>query len=112
MCDSWSDEACEVWNERTKKARKPHKCTGCGEVIAASHRYRHTTTIFDGCVSVYKHCLRCAAIVDALKDRLDPERFTEETLFLNCGEVWDDPPPEIAALAFWTPGELLVEVAR
>ncbi len=52
------------------------------------------------------HCLRCSAIVDALRPRLAFDNlFTTDTLALDCGEVWEDPPDEIAALAFVLPGE-------
>lgn len=107
MCDSWGDEPCAVWNEVAVRARKSHVCTGCRETIAAGHQYRRTTTIYDGSVDVFKHCLRCAAMVDALRGYVDSDAFTTDTLYLNCGQVWEDPPEHIAALAFWSPGEPL-----
>ncbi len=104
MCDYEADEQCPVWDEHEHIARKAHTCSGCRESIHPGHRYRRTATLFDGSWSTWKHCLRCAAMVDALRPVLG-ERFTTETLDLNCGEVWEEPPEHVAALAFLLPGE-------
>lgn len=106
MCDVWYDDYCPVWEETQVTARKAHCCDGCGETIAAAMRYRRTAVLTErgGSWLTWKHCRRCAAMVDALK-RHNPDAFGTETLDLNCGEVWDDPPPEVAALAFAMPGD-------
>jgi hypothetical protein len=104
MCDVDYDEAVKVWDELTRKARMRHQCTGCREIIEPGHVYRRTATLFDGRWTTYKHCLRCSVIVDALRLKPDHE-FGETTLLLACGEVWENPPPHIEALAFALPGE-------
>lgn len=104
MCDEAYDETCPVWDEQHRVARKQHKCSGCGETIEPGHRYMRTAALWEQAWHTWKHCQRCAAIVEALKPKLG-ECFTTETLDLNCGEVWEDPPDEVAALAFVLPGE-------
>ena len=104
MCDLEADETCPVWDESYRKARVAHECSGCGETIRPGMSYRRTAVLWDGAWSTWKHCQRCAAIVDALRVRLQ-ECFTADTLDLACGEVWHDPPEHVAALAFALPGE-------
>ena len=106
MCDE-IDETCSVWRQTYHRARKPHSCLGCHETIQPGHRYCLTTFLFDGAWDSYKHCLRCATMIDVLHERfrkmgehwrvVDPE--------LDCGDVWNDPPPEVQELAFMLPGE-------
>jgi len=104
MCDIEADSACPVWHEVQRTSRKQHDCDGCGEVIAPGNRYRRTGILWDGGWQTWKHCTRCAAILDALRPRLG-ECFTTDTLSLNCGEVWSDAPPHVAALAFMIPSD-------
>jgi len=110
MCDADGDQ-CPVWKERTRTARKPHECLGCRETIGPGHKYNETRSLFDGCWSTWKHCLRCWAMFQALAEKtreggfyvvaIDPELACGETWLANFGE----PPPEVAALAFMLPGE-------
>lgn len=102
-----------MWDETWRTARVEHSCVGCdrcddsrctGKSIKPGHRYRRTAVLFDGSWMTWKHCIRCAAMLDALRPRLR-ECFTTDTLDLSCGEVWDDPPEHVAALAFVLPGE-------
>lgn len=106
MCDDYYDdsEPCHVWDEIHPVARKSHPCHGCGESILPGHRYRRSAALYDGSWSTWKHCGRCATLIDALKDRMG--EYTTDMLDLNCGEVWDEPPPDVEALAFALPGEL------
>ena len=104
MCDFEYDESCPVWSEEHRTARRQHECSGCGEVISPGHSYTRTAVLWDGSWGTWKHCLRCSTLVAALKPRLGA-CFGTETLDLNCGEVWEDPPEHIAALAFVLPGE-------
>lgn len=102
---------CPVWSDRWVTARKEHRCAACGETIAPSHRYHVTFYVFDGSAHQTKRCERCETIFAHLSDRMeDPEEFCDERL--ACGheyrERWgEEPPPEIAALAFWLPGDPL-----
>lgn len=103
MCDDYYDEMCAVWNETHPRARTPHRCHTCKETIAPGVRYRRTATLHDGAWQRWKHCMRCAAILDALRVKLDA--FGTDTLDMACGEVWESPPEHVAALAFALPGD-------
>ena len=106
MCDGYYDDRVDVWREVERLARKAHKCHACDQAIEAGHRYRVTTVIHDGYVSTWKHCLRCAELIDVLKSRMG--EYTTDLLHLDCGEVWDNAPPEIEALAFMTSADAQV----
>lgn len=102
---------CPVWQDRWVTARKAHVCSACGETIERGNRYHTTFSVFDGIANQVKRCERCQTIFAHLSSLMtDPEEFCDERL--ACGheyvERWsEEPPPEIAALAFWLPGEPL-----
>ena len=105
---------CPVWEESSPKARVEHKCDACGETIPRGTVYSRTFYVFDGDANVTKRCPRCQVIFKHLdsriKDHGDDEEFCDQEL--NCGheygERWGtEPPEEIAALAFWRPGDPL-----
>jgi hypothetical protein len=109
----------DVETESYHKARKEHVCCACGETIRKGDRYRKTFVVFEGDVDTYKHCLRCATLMDAISKRIrDGERNYEEAVAweLDCGHTWqenfdEEPPEEIARLAFLTPDEMQRELA-
>jgi hypothetical protein len=114
MCDhgdyDGNDAEVSIW----RRARIAHECCACELPIRRGDRYHIWRTLYDGSWSTLKHCERCWAMVDALGDA----DFTGGSvmLTLNCGETWDrasggPPPPHIAALAFWLPGEPVPEPA-
>jgi|HubBroStandDraft_1064217.scaffolds.fasta_scaffold165777_2 hypothetical protein len=112
-------ETVTVYDETQRKARKSHKCDACHEAIAPGHQYYRTAILFDGSWDTYVRCERCQAIFVHLSKRILDERDQEEFCdqALNCGhsyeENWDEPPPdEIAALAFWRPGDPLPEKSK
>ena len=100
-------EYAEVYDTVDRKARKSHKCCACGETIAPGNQYTNVFYVFEGDPYTYKRCQRCQAIFKHLSSRIredgDVDEFCDDAL--NCGheyaERWnEDPPPEIAALAF------------
>ena len=101
MCDDYEGDMCDVWDETRRRARKRHECWACKEAILPGQIYQRSTVIWEGTAQSWKHCLRCAVLIDALKKRMGT--YTTEIFDLNCGEIWNDPPPEIAALAFFPP---------
>jgi len=103
MCDEGYDDTVSVWHETVRTARKEHTCRGCRETILPRNQYRVTNIVFDGTAWSRKHCLRCARVIDKLRVRMD--EYTTEILDLNCGEVWEDAPADVAALAFWIPAD-------
>ncbi len=113
-CDEYND----AYVEHTPRARKEHKCYACNETIRPGDRYRRTFVAFDGRGDSYKHCLRCAAMMDAIQEgqRKAGERDTGVALGLDCGHSWqeimdEEPPPEIARLAFMSADDMQRELA-
>jgi predicted nucleic acid-binding Zn ribbon protein len=106
MCD-WADEFATNLMRVYRVARKRHYCRACGEAIEPGQRYHVDSNVFDGNVSTWKHCARCWAMIEVLweRNRLTGDWGATVDFELNCGEVWRDPPPEIAALAFALPGD-------
>lgn len=105
-------DTCSVWSDRWLRAKKEHRCHACHEPIKPGHRYHVTFSVFDGNADTTKRCERCQAIFEHLSGRMVNEGDNEEYCDhrLACGheykERWDEePPPEIAALAFWLPGD-------
>ena len=99
--------AAAVWSETTVAARKEHTCSACRETIPAGARYRRHVRINEpgDRPEVWKRCARCEAIYDHLCRTGGPYDQGPEPA-LDCGHVYDDPPDDIAALAFALPGEV------
>ena len=105
-------ESADVYTDEWRKARKEHWCHACAEAIVPGQRYMRVAMLFEGRWEIIVRCERCESIHAHLRGRIrkggDPEEYCDDRL--NCGhdyrERWsEDPPPEIAKLAFWMPGE-------
>lgn len=110
-------DCASVYDEETRKARKPHKCGACREAIPPGQVYHRTFIVFDGEPEVFLRCARCQVIYEHLSKRIRDEGAYEEfcDLRLNCGHTYEDrwqeaPPAWLAALAFWRPGDPLPEL--
>lgn len=66
-----------VSDEKTVRARKHHKCSGCGGAIVAGETYRHLWGVWDGKASTFKWCTDC----------LELEAWAEAHVPCIC---WDD----------------------
>jgi hypothetical protein len=67
-------EFAEVYNTDPRKARKPHKCAGCGGVIAAGEIYAYHHGISDGRGFSKAVCVDCDKMVaDYNADHMDPD---------------------------------------
>lgn len=106
----YADDMADVYHEDSPRARKPHVCCACLEVIPPGIRYTKVSIVADGSVSTYKRCARCQDMHLHLRElcRSEESMWPEERL--DCGmdykEEWGvEPPIEIAALAFLLPGE-------
>ena len=111
-------DCCSVSDHSVRTARKIHHCQACGEDVRPGDKYARVFFVFDGDAHTVKRCERCEAIFTHLSARMRREGEMEEYCDerLACGheykERWEEePPPEIAALAFWLPGEPLPTVA-
>jgi hypothetical protein len=112
MSEYSDGDCCEVFSETTPKARKEHRCHACGETITPGRVYSRTFTVFEGDPDTIIRCERCQALFEHLSEQMsgNSEEYCNATL--SCGheyeERWGEPPPEeIAALAFWLPGDPL-----
>jgi hypothetical protein len=110
------DERYDVYNERERRAAKEHACDACKETIRKGDVYCRIFIVFMGDIMAVVRCLRCQKIHEHLRG-LDPgETWPDERL--NCGEEYrehwgEDPPPEIAELAFLSQDDMQVrEQAR
>lgn len=116
-CDA-GDEYADVYHEELRRARKEHRCCACGETVRRGDRYRVTNIVYEGTVDTYKHCLRCFRILKLLASehrKRDTEQVPE--IELGCGHSWqevfeEEPPPEVARLAFLTADEAQREFAK
>ena len=54
----------------TRTARKDHQCCECRRPISAGEPYQEITNLQDGEWRTYRTCRQCAAVRDALEERL------------------------------------------
>ena len=108
----YCDETADVCHRETRRARKPHQCDACDREIKPGELYCRDAILYDGEWSAVTRCACCELIYQHLSQRIrkggDWDEFCDPEL--NCGhdyeERWgEEPPPEIAALAFMTPEE-------
>ena len=106
MCDA--DDGPSACHETWRTARKEHDCYACGEVIRRGDRYHFTSGIWDGYPGSFKHCARCWKMFQWILGWSDAEAVRYD---LGCGEVAENPPDDVAALAFMTADEAQVLAA-
>lgn len=80
MCFDY-DGYCTIWEERSPKARKPHKCCECGLPIRPGEIYLSVFTVFEGKATTFKLCTGCETYRHAVH-----EREVEEGC--SGGEAW------------------------
>ena len=96
-------------NRKFNEARIEMECYACLEAISPGQTYHsYTKFIVVSCYSHVAHCLRCWKIIEAIWARAG--KGIAVRLRLDCGETWEsafeeDPPKEVAALAFALPGD-------
>lgn len=97
-----------VYRERRTRARKAHRCDACNETIESGHLYMRVSWVFDRRASGVKRCLRCQALHEHLRELCGRNAWPDE--WLACGlsyeTEWGPCPPEVAALAFTSGGEM------
>ena len=104
MCDDDFGSPTEL-QRRWKFAKNGQKCFACLEVIRPGDRYHLIVQNYEGDLAHFKHCARCWAMCEAIMERAESVRWD-----LNCGTSWQEafgqePPDEVARLAFLTPDE-------
>ncbi len=112
----YDSPSAEVYREDIRCARKGHRCDACRETIRPGDLYCDTFIVFERDPERIRRCLRCGSIFRILFQKMLRETNGEEqpALRLDCGHTWrarweEDPPPEIARLAFLTPDEIQAE---
>lgn len=58
-------ETCKVYNEKDRKARKPHPCIECKRTIQPGETYKYGSGIFENKPFSHATCADCQSIVDA-----------------------------------------------
>lgn len=111
--DCYDCEPFDVNRTCRRRARKEHKCCACGGVIERGQLYTYSFTVFEGSAEGLHRCARCDAIYEHLCS-LHTAGEDWPDWRLACGheyrERWgEDPPAEVARLAFMTPAEVLAE---
>lgn len=107
MCGDPDYDSTEV-HSGWRRARKEHRCVACRETIRRGDRYHRTVQAYDGTVDESRHCARCWFMCEALW----ADGVESVELDLNCGEIWDDPPDDVAALAFMSPSDAQAKIER
>jgi hypothetical protein len=108
MCD-FDGNYCRAWNEKVRTARRAHTCCACREPIKAGERYHFLSGVWsDSGPDSFKHCLRCWVMYRAAAKRARENGDDGAEILLDCGVIWENPPPEIEALAFALPGEVVL----
>jgi len=102
MCELDEDNAPTACTTEWRTARKSHRCCACRETITARVRYHYMSGIWNGAPETFKHCARCWMLLE----EIEAHNGDGAQLDLNCGELWENPPEHIAALAFALPGEI------
>jgi len=63
---SYYGDAAEMYLEQIIKARKPHKCYECNEIIAVGEHYEYISGRWEDDWRCYRFCLTCSEIGKAL----------------------------------------------
>ena len=61
--DSGDYDSCTVYNEKDRKARKPHKCLECGRIIEPGEIYIYGSGIFDHAPFNHATCADCQSVI-------------------------------------------------
>ncbi len=85
--DQDDGETAEFWHTEHVKARKPHKCYECGDVIPVGAEYERVAMKYDGTFSNCRTCLACVEIHRALSSC---DREDGHAGFRCLGILWED----------------------
>lgn len=61
----------EVYKEKDRIARKPHRCCECGRPIEVGEVYSYASGVWEGQGDSYKTCKPCRAMRELVYDWLD-----------------------------------------
>jgi len=83
-CDEVS---CQFYSEKTRRARKPHRCYECNAPISRGDHYVNCTGKWDGDVSSFAICTTCDAWSKALREAIRARPGTEVCSCWCFGEL-------------------------
>lgn len=73
---------------KIRKARKPHNCDYCGDVIQPGEEYAWSKHIYDGIIYEWHSHLKCDYISREIWDYVEPDEGMSDQAFLDgCQEV-------------------------
>jgi hypothetical protein len=84
MCDCYFDNPPTLYEQRTVKGRKPHKCCECLRVIERGERHEYVKGLWDGEFSEYRTCDKCVDMRSAAK--VECYAFTQ---LMDCVDTRD-----------------------
>lgn len=64
-CD-YDGEACDIYNEKERTARKSYLCQECKEMINPGDRYIYAELLYDGSWTYARWCISCQRIKNDL----------------------------------------------
>lgn len=77
----------DLLEQKDRKARKPHTCNYCGEVIQKGEVYEWAKLCYDGQLYEWKNHKKCGFVSSALWSYIDPdEGMTDEDFSNGCFE--------------------------
>ena len=62
------NEMPSVCNDKTRKARKDHKCSNCGESITKYSNYHYISGIWNGYPNGFKLCNNCYSVISNFRE--------------------------------------------
>lgn len=78
----------EIIKRKEKKARKPHKCCYCGEIIKRGETYDWSKQICDGQFYEWSCHLSCSRVASSIWDYVEPDDGMSDHDFMDgCQEV-------------------------
>ena len=96
-CDG---EAPSFYREEMRKARKEHRCSECGSIIANYEKYMLCAGSWDGEFHTFKTCSRCLALSDYIKSNIPCFCWTLMDLREQALEVAREYAHELPGLLF------------
>lgn len=81
MCDAPELEPCTLFEERTRRARKPHVCTICRNAILPKEEYKVHFSVFEGEVYSAKVCDACQRDREAFNREHGFEAYVQPAAF-------------------------------
>lgn len=78
----------ETLASKARKARKPHKCDYCGDVIQPGEVYVWSKNVWEGSIYEWHNHLKCDYVAGEIWDYIEPDDGMSDQDFLDgCQEI-------------------------